>query len=106
MSRPLKERPDFIAGYDAGLADGKRCAQRDAAQPLELSDEQIECLIPAPTGYVTENGMRQLKQDDSTVLLYPYPYLIRPNEIEMFTADQLRAFARSVLAATIGEAMK
>ena len=30
---PLKERPDFIAGYDAGLADGKRCAERDAAEP-------------------------------------------------------------------------
>ena len=29
---PLKERPDFMAGYVAGLADGRRCAERDAAE--------------------------------------------------------------------------
>ena len=32
---PLKERPDFVAGYDAGLADGRRIAEREqAAQPV------------------------------------------------------------------------
>jgi hypothetical protein len=30
--QPLKERPDFIAGYTAGLADGKACAERDALE--------------------------------------------------------------------------
>jgi hypothetical protein len=30
---PQKERPDFIAGYDAGLIDGRACAARDAAPP-------------------------------------------------------------------------
>jgi hypothetical protein len=28
--QPQKARPDFLAGYDAGLADGRRCAERDA----------------------------------------------------------------------------
>lgn len=32
QAQPLKARPDFIAGYDAGLADGRRCAERDAAE--------------------------------------------------------------------------
>jgi hypothetical protein len=30
---PQKERPDFIAGYDAGLIDGRACAARDTAPP-------------------------------------------------------------------------
>ena len=29
---PLKDRPDFIAGYDAGLKDGRACERRDAAE--------------------------------------------------------------------------
>jgi hypothetical protein len=32
-SLPQKARPDFIAGYDAGLIDGRACAARDAAPP-------------------------------------------------------------------------
>jgi hypothetical protein len=30
LEQPQKARPDFLAGYDAGLADGRRCAERDA----------------------------------------------------------------------------
>lgn len=51
--------------------------------------------LPKPTGYVTENGLRQLRQDDTTILLYPFPYLIRPNEAQVFTADQMIAYARA-----------
>lgn len=48
--QPLKERPDFIAGYTAGLADGKACAERDAQeqpQPEPLTPEQRAGLSPA-----------------------------------------------------------
>ena len=32
---PMKERPEFVAGYAAGLADGRRIAEREqAAQPV------------------------------------------------------------------------
>jgi hypothetical protein len=43
----LKEHPDFIAGYNAGLADGKRCAERDAPAPVAhpLTDEQIDAIF-------------------------------------------------------------
>ena len=40
---PLKERPDFIAGYDAGLADGRRCAERDAAESAVPIDMILHC---------------------------------------------------------------
>ena len=46
---PLKERPDFIAGYREGLADRRRIteceeAERPAAQPVaeEPTDDEIE----------------------------------------------------------------
>ena len=47
--QPLKERPDFVAGYDAGLADGKRCAERDAPQPQQAPQGAPEGwkLVPA-----------------------------------------------------------
>ena len=31
---PQKERPDFMAGYDAGMADAKRMAQQVEQQPV------------------------------------------------------------------------
>ena len=31
---PQKERPDFMAGYDAGMADAKRMAQQGEQQPV------------------------------------------------------------------------
>jgi hypothetical protein len=37
---PKKLRPDFMDGYDAGLADGKRCAERDAAAAPGLSPSE------------------------------------------------------------------
>jgi hypothetical protein len=46
---PRKERPDFMAGYVAGLADGRRCAERDAAEQAQaervgLTDSKIDDL--------------------------------------------------------------
>ncbi len=44
--QPLKERPNFIAGYTAGLADGKACAERDAGpqpEPGAPMQAEIEC---------------------------------------------------------------
>jgi len=46
-TQPLKERPDFIAGYDAGLSDGRRCAERDAAEAPQQRKPHVN---PAP-GY-------------------------------------------------------
>ena len=39
---PQKERPDFMAGYDAGMADAKRMAQQREQQPVCAG-----CGIPA-----------------------------------------------------------
>lgn len=74
----LKERPDFIAGYDAGLADGKRIAERERAgapQPrtAEPPDELLHELQQLPA--LTENQITKhtlLARDcppDSQVLL-------------------------------------
>ena len=50
---PLKERPDFIAGYREGLADRRRIieceeAERPAAQPVaeEPTDDEVMELMP------------------------------------------------------------
>lgn len=37
---PLKERPDFIAGYDAGLIDGRACERRDRAEATPAQAQQ------------------------------------------------------------------
>jgi len=54
--QPLKERPDFIAGYTTGLADGKTCAERDSPRK-PMTDDQIrelveECGLPWRQGFV------------------------------------------------------
>lgn len=63
-AKPLKERPDFIAGYDAGLIDGRACERRDqaeadhigkAAQAKPLTDEQIDAMWRKPMWYDWEN---------------------------------------------------
>lgn len=51
--------------------------------------------LPPPIGYATHNGMRSLQQDDATVLLYPHDYLIRPDQVPLFTADQMREYGRA-----------
>lgn len=51
--------------------------------------------LPPPTGYATHNGMRSLQQDDATVLLYPHDYLIRPDQVPLYTADQMREYGRA-----------
>lgn len=38
-----------------------------------------------PVGYVTANGLRSLRQDDATVLLYAHDYLIRPDHVALYT---------------------
>jgi hypothetical protein len=58
--QPQKARPDFLAGYDAGLADGRRCAERDAqdardaaivaAALAEPEKKRAETGIPARSG--------------------------------------------------------
>ena len=43
------------------------------------------CADAKPVGYVTANGLRSLRQDDATVLLYPHDYLIRPDQAAVYT---------------------
>jgi len=51
QAQSLKERPDFMAGYVAGLADGRRCAERDSA-------EQAAQAVPALYVGLIERLMR------------------------------------------------
>ncbi|MEB2353363.1 MAG: hypothetical protein OZ924_18380 [Burkholderiaceae bacterium] len=43
------------------------------------------CADANPVGYVTANGLRSLRQDDATVLLYAHDYLIRPDHVALYT---------------------
>ena len=43
------------------------------------------CADEKPVGYVTANGLRSLRQDDATVLLYAHDYLIRPDHVALYT---------------------
>jgi len=43
------------------------------------------CADAKPVGYVTANGLRSLRQDDATVLLYAHDYLIRPDHVALYT---------------------
>ena len=42
------------------------------------------CADEKPVGYVTANGLRSLRQDDATVLLYAHDYLIRPDHVPLY----------------------
>lgn len=43
------------------------------------------CADAKPVGYVTANGLRSLRQDDATVMLYAHDYLIRPDHVALYT---------------------
>ena len=43
------------------------------------------CADEKSVGYVTANGLRSLRQDDATVLLYAHDYLIRPDHVALYT---------------------
>lgn len=53
LDLPLKERPDFQVGYMEGMADGRRCAERDAleaqpAKPVPMTEaDMVKCLVAA-----------------------------------------------------------
>ena len=49
-AQPLKSRPDFMAGYNAGMDDAKRMARMDVAQPepcycdrMQIGDPSVSC---------------------------------------------------------------
>jgi len=46
--QPQKARPDFLAGYDAGLADGRRCAERDAQDARDAAIVAAALAEPRP----------------------------------------------------------
>lgn len=48
------------------------------------------CADAKPVGYVTANGLRSLRQNDATVLLYPHDYLIRPDQVAVYTHPAMR----------------
>jgi len=43
--QPLKERPDFIAGYNAGMDDAKRMARVDLQQPEKVHPAKCSHLV-------------------------------------------------------------
>lgn len=72
-------------------------ALADALEPMAKAPRFEDFDVPAfcaylraqadaePVGYVTANGLRMLKQDDATVLLYAHDYLIRPDCVALYT---------------------
>ena len=63
---PQKERPDFMAGYDAGMADAKRMAQQGEQQQVSWRDE-IKVLADVYAAKVSEfaRSLALAKEDDS-----------------------------------------
>lgn len=68
---PLKDRPDFIAGYDAGLKDGRACERRDAA-------EQAAQAVPAGFKWVpvepTEDMLTAAVREDDKAFVDGMPH--------------------------------
>ena len=72
-------------------------ALADALEPMARAPRFEDFDVPAfcawvraqadakPVGYVTANGLRSLRQDDATVLLYAHDYLIRPDHVALYT---------------------
>lgn len=72
-------------------------ALADALEPMAGAPRFEDCDVPGfcawvracadakPVGYVTANGLRSLRQDDATVLLYAHDYLIRPDHVALYT---------------------
>lgn len=58
---------------------------RDSLAIARAADYLRACADAKPVGYVTANGLRSLRQDDATVLLYAHDYLIRPDHVALYT---------------------
>ena len=96
QAAPLKERPDFIAGYYAGLADGRRCAERDAAERAKAGEPVVPYLYvyeyDSPFGLNREfypsgwNGQKPTR----TVPLYTTPQPALAQRREPLTDEQIR----------------
>ena len=62
------------------------------SDPCSPDDDDLEtaadylraCADEKAVGYVTANGLRSLRQDDATVLLYAHDYLIRPDHVALY----------------------
>ena len=91
---PLKERPDFIAGYGEGLADGRRIIEREEA-------ERRAAVPPVAEGPTDEELLRMAASaikpyESSGIALGEY----EPETecaVEVYSSE-LIAFARAVLA--------
>lgn len=71
------------------IAGGKN---HEEAQACEQAADYLRAQADAlPVGYVTANGLRSLRQDDATVLLYAHDYLIRPDPVALYTRPTLAA---------------
>ncbi len=102
VNQALKERPDFIAGYDAGMADAKRMqalaqAETQPAQPLELSamvDAFLSWRLPddfGPDAYISFDREKAKE--------HLAPYGGWPTGTNLLSADQARAMFEYVIAA-------
>ena len=69
-----QERSDMTNDELRALA--KALEHMDLAPCKEAAAYLRACADAEPVGYVTANGLRSLRQDDATVLLYAHDYLI------------------------------
>lgn len=54
--------------------------------------------LPTLIGYLKDTSIVSLQRDESTVLLYPHDYLIRPS-VAVVTVDQMLAYGLAVAEA-------
>ena len=108
---PLKERPDFIAGYGEGLADGRRIIEREEAErptPQPPADGEVAELVAwlqdrADSTSIAANANRASRIADLLQHQHPQPAAEGPTDEELYelwvqNGFEIDRFARAVLA--------
>jgi hypothetical protein len=88
---PLKERPDFIAGYGEGLADGRRIIEREEAErptPQPPADGEVAELVAwlqdrADSTSIAANANRASRIADLLQHQHPQPAAEGPTDEEL-----------------------
>lgn len=79
--------PDDLRALADALSSGTHYVESPELHEtmMRAADYLRACADEKPVGYVTANGLRSLRQDDATVLLYAHDYLIRPDHVALYT---------------------
>ena len=88
---PLKERPDFIAGYGEGLTDGRRIIEREEAErptPQPPADGEVAELVAwlqdrADSTSIAANANRASRIADLLQHQHPQPAAEGPTDEEL-----------------------